>query len=320
MTDLRYGAIWHSTGVPPSGRQYDLRLGQQRAIVVEVGGGVREYEVDGRPVLDPFPVAAMADGAHGMPLVPWPNRLDGGRYEFDGVDHQLALTEPEKGNAIHGLLRWRSWRPVEVFGHRVVLGSRISPMPGYPFMLDVLIDYRLRESGLEVSTTATNVGNTACPYGCGQHPYLSSGRDAQAGSIDECLLSLDAATRISTDQRGLPAGLESVDATAFDFRGGGRRLGDLVVDSAFTDLGRDDEGRAWARLTGPDGRTAALWVDHHYPYIELFTGDTLAPQRRRRGVGCEPMTCPPNAFATGTDVLRLEPGDSVTTTWGVRLI
>jgi aldose 1-epimerase len=328
------------TVTPPSGKQYELRLGHQRAIVVEVGAAIREYSVGGRPVFDPFPVEAMADGAHGTPLVPWPNRLGGGRYTFDGVDRQLALTEPDKGNAIHGLLRWRPWRAIEANGHRAVLGARIHPEPGYPFMLDVVIEYRLGERGLEVATTATNVGTTDCPYGCGQHPYLSSGRSPRratqhsarsgpvsqtagqaisTGAIDEAVLTLPASTRILTDKRGLPTGREPVEGTACDFRHG-KRLGTLKVDSAFTDLSRDNDGRAWARLVGADGRTAALWVDHHYPYLEIFTGDTLAPDRRRRGVGCEPMTCPPNAFASGIDLLPLEPGQSITTTWGARLL
>ncbi len=319
MNDAIPGAGRRGAVTPPSGGQFDLRLGDQRAVVVLVGGAIREYENEGRAVLDPFPVDAMADGAHGTPLVPWPNRLDGGRYRFDGTDHQLALTEPEKGNAIHGLLRWRSWRPVELSTERVVLGDRIHPMPGYPFTLDVVIDYQLGDAGLEVATTATNVGDAPCPYGAGQHPYLSPGPAEGSSPIDACVLSLDAATRITTDQRGLPEGREDVAGTPFDFRDG-RRLDDLEVDSAFTDLARDEEGRARARLTGPDGRTAELWVDHHHPYLEIFTGDTLAPHRRRQGVGCEPMTCPPNAFATGTDVIRLEPGDSMTTTWGVRLV
>ena len=51
----------------------------------------------------------LCDGAHGAPLIPWPNRLADGRYSFDGADHQLALTEPERHNAIHGLMRWRPW-------------------------------------------------------------------------------------------------------------------------------------------------------------------------------------------------------------------
>lgn len=301
---------------PPSGIQYELTLGGQRAVVVEVGGALREYDVDGRPVLEPFPVDAMADGAHGAVLVPWPNRLDGGRYTWDGRDLQLPLTEPERGNAIHGLLRWRSWSPVEVTADRVVLGHRIHPMPGYPFTLDVRVDHRLTDEGLVVATTATNAGDRPCPYGVGHHPYLSPGpADAV---VDDCTLVLPARTRLVADERGLPTGQEDVAGTPYNFRTG-TRLGALQVDAAFGDLDRDD-GRAWTRLTGPDGRTAELWADRHHPYLQVFTGDTLAPHRRRRGLACEPMTCPPNAFATGTDVLRLEPGESVTTTWGARLV
>ena len=40
-----------------------------------------------------------------------------------------------------------------------------------------------------------------------------------------------------------------------------------------------------------------------------YTGDTLDPvDRRRRGIAIEPMTCPPNALRTGTDLIRLDPG------------
>ena len=96
-------------------------------------------------------------------------------------------------------------------------------------------------------------------------------------------------------------------------------LGDLAIDHAFTDLSRDADGRAWERLAGTDGRNAELWVDDSYSLIQVFTGDTLAPGRRRRGLGAEPMTCPPNGLQTGEGVIVLEPGEGVTTTWGARL-
>jgi aldose 1-epimerase len=257
----------------------------------------------------------MCDAAHGATLVPWPNRLADGHYRFAGAEYQVPLTEPDKHNAIHGLLRWRSWRPVERAAHRVVMGIRLHPMQGYPFTLDVRVDYALGAGGLTVRTTATNAGDRACPYGCGHHPYLSPG----AASIDDCVLELPAATRIRADEhRQLPTGAEPVDGTPFDFRTA-RRLGDLRIDHAFTDLTRDADGRAWVRLTGPDGRTAELWVDETYPLVEIFTADGLAEGRCRRGLGTEPMTCPPNAFATGDRVLTLQPGDSITTTWGARV-
>jgi aldose 1-epimerase len=301
--------------VAPSGEQFEISAGEQRATIVEVGAGVREYEHAGRPVLHPYPLEAICDGAHGTPLIPWPNRLADGRYRFDGVDHQVALTEPDKHNAIHGFLRWRPWRALEHERSRVVMGTRLYPLSGYPFALELEIDYRLGEEGLSVTTTATNIGERTCPYATGQHPYLSPG----SGLIDECTFELVAQTRILTDaERQLPTGTEAVAGTPFDFRAP-RRLGDQRIDFAFTDLARDEHGRAAARLTGPDGRTAELWVDASYPVIEVYTADTLSAPRLRRGIGIEPMTCPPNAFQSGDGLIRLEPGESVSTRWGARL-
>lgn len=302
--------------IPPSGEQFEIHFGTQRATIVEVGGGVRAYTVGDREVLESYPLDAVCDGAHGTVLIPWPNRLGDGRYRFDGADHQVALTEPDRHNAIHGFLRWRSWEASEHDERRVVMATRIHPMMGYPFTLDVQVAYELSEAGLTVTTTATNLGTNACPYGAGQHPYLSPG----SGGIDDCLLHLEAETRIVTDdERMLPIGTEAVAGTAYDFRTP-CSLSGQVIDSAFTDLARDDEGRAWARLIAPDESRVELWVDEHYPYLEIYTGDTLAPERERRGMGAEPMTCPPDAFRSGEGVLRLDPGQAVTSAWGVRLV
>ena len=301
--------------VLPSGEQFEISSGGHRATIVEVGGGLREYEVDGRAVIEPYSADRMCDGAHGAPLIPWPNRLADGRYTFDGDEYQVTLTEPEKRNAIHGFLLWRSWDAVERDADRVVMSTRLYPLEGYPFTLDVRVDYQLASEGLIVTATVENVGDRDCPYGHGQHPYLSPGR----GLIDDCTVQLAGRTRICTDaERQLPTGTEPVGETAYDFLEP-RRLGPTQIDFAFTELVRDQDGRAWTRLWGPDGACVELWVDENYPFVETYTGDTLAPDRARRGLGTEPMTCAPNAFASGDGLIRLGPGESVTTRWGVRL-
>jgi aldose 1-epimerase len=300
---------------PPSGQQYEISSGSRRATIVEVGGGVRTYSDGDRPVLEAYPAGAMCDGAHGTPLIPWPGRLRDGTYQFGGATYQVPLSEPGKHNAIHGFLRWRPWRPIEYGPDRIVMGTVLYPLDGYPFTLDIQVAYTVGEAGLTVTTTAANIGDAPCPYGCGHHPYLSPG----TGHIDGCRLRFTAATRIRTDpERQLPIGSAQVGGTPFDFRGE-KLLGDQRLDDAFTDLARDAGGRARVWLTGPDGRTAELWVDETYPVIELFTGDTLAPPRRRRGLGVEPMTCPPNAFQSGERLVRLEPGQATVSTWGARL-
>lgn len=304
------------TVVAPSGEQFEISAGNHRATIVEVGGGIRTYAVADRDVLDPYPRDAVCDGAHGAPLIPWPNRLADGVYSFDGTDQQVALTEPGKRTAIHGFLRWRSWRAVVHEPDRVVMAIRLYPLMGYPHVVDVQVAYTLDQStGLTVTTTATNRTDHACPYGAGQHPYLSPG----GGLLNDCTLELQAATWIDTDnERQLPTGRKPTAGTVLDFSTG-KILGDQQLDFPFTDLARDADRRAWVRLTAVDGSRTELWVDDTYPIVELFTGDALAPDRRRRGLGSEPMTCPPNAFQTGDGVLRLEPGESTTNSWGVRL-
>lgn len=306
----------HAGAFRPSGAQWEIRRGDQRAVIVEVGGGVRAYDVGAREVLQGYPAGAMCDGAHGAPLIPWPNRLADGRYVFDGAEHRTALTEPATRSAIHGLLRWR---PYELRGsegdHAVTVGAVIHPTPGYPFALDVQIEYALTERGLSVGTTARNIGVADLPYAHGQHPYLSAG----AGALDDCALQFEAATRIVTDaERQLPVGRESVAGTGYDFRGG-RAVGATALDDPFTGLARGGDGCARVRLTGADGRTVELWAGPRYGYLQLFSGDGLAPGRRRSALAAEPMTAPPNAFATGEGVVRLARGEALTSVWGVRL-
>jgi aldose 1-epimerase len=278
---------------------------------VEVGGGLRSYTVDGRGILDGYGQNDMSTSGRGQMLIPWPNRIQDGSYDFDGRRLQLPLTEPEHGNAIHGLVRWAAWDAVEHQPHRVVMQHRLHPQPGYPFSLVLSIEYGLTGDGLSVRTTATNVGSTACPYGCGAHPYLTLGTQ----TIDDVVLHVPAETILLMDERGLPVGSEAVGGTEFDFRIP-RRIGSTKLDNAFTGLVRDAQGLAWVELRLGEDAGLSLWVDESYGYLMVFTGDPL-PDVNRRSVAIEPMTCPPNAFRTGDGLIRLEPGASQTCSWGI---
>lgn len=275
-----------------------IESGPYRAVVVEVGGGVRECTVEGRPLLDGYAAGAMADGARGTVLAPWPNRLRDGRWTWRGRDLQLALSEPSKGNASHGLVRWAPWTLVERAPDRVVLAHVLHPQPGYPFRLQLQAEYAVSEAGLAVALTARNAGDEDAPVELGQHPYLAA---PDGGLVDGCDLQVRAATQYLVDDRSLPTGT----APAPDLSG---PLGDRVLDVCLTDLGSPQ-----VRLSA-GGRVTVL--EHDGSHVQLFTGDTLAPDRRRRGLAVEPLTAPADAFRSGPSVLL--PGEVRGLSWSVR--
>jgi aldose 1-epimerase len=298
--------------IAPSGTQFELAAGDQRAVVVEVGGGFRSYSAGGSELLDGYAPDEMCTSGRGQVLIPWPNRIQDGRYEFEGRAYQLALTEPTNGNAIHGLVRWAGASVAEREPSRVALEHMVHAQPGYPFTVAVRIEYALSDSGLSVETTATNVGPNPCPYGTGAHPYLTVGTE----TVDSVVLQAPGRTALDSDERGIPVGRGPVEGTDFDFRRP-RLLGATTLDHCFTDLERDDDGLARVVLRSPESAAGlTLWMDDAYGYLMLFTGDPL-PDVARRSLAVEPMTCPPNAFRTGEAVIRLEPGRSFTSSWGL---
>jgi aldose 1-epimerase len=307
------------TPLPLTGAQYELAAGDYRATVTELGAGLRQLEHRGQPVLASYGPDVLPPGGAGQLLCPWPNRVDGGHYAVDGAGYQLDLSEPANRNAIHGLTRWASWRPAPASaaqdGEEISLRLVLLGHQGYPFALELDASYRLTaDHGLQVSISARNLGSAAAPYGTGQHPYLTTG----AATVDECELGLPAGLWQPSSGRGIPDGApQDVTGTEFDFRTP-RRIGGTQLDHALTGLDRDASGRASARLSSA-GTQVTLWAGPGYEWLQVFTGDTLPPSRRRKALAIEPMTCPPNAFNSGVDLLMLEPGDSVTYTWGIEV-
>ncbi|MFL6239836.1 MAG: aldose 1-epimerase family protein [Actinomycetes bacterium] len=299
------------TTLPPSGRQLELRHGGQAATVVTVSGGLRTFTVDGREVFDGYGLDAMPDGGRGQTLIPWPNRVRDGKWTWRGKGRQLPLTEPAQHNAIHGLVRWLEWDVIEHDESTAVMGVTVAPQTGYEWRLGVRVRYSLADDGLTVEQSITNLSSSDAPVAAGAHPYITVGTP----TVNDALLHLPADTYLPTGDQQIPTGTADVSDTPYDFREP-RPIGDLEIDYAFTDLHRDPDGCFRLRLSH-DGREVVLWVDESYPYVEAFTGDTLAEGRRRRGLGVEPMSAPPNAFATGESVVVLGPDETWTGHWGI---
>ena len=297
----------------PSGTQWQIASQGHTAVIVEVGGGLRTYTADGEDVVDGYPADSLCPGGAGQALQPWPNRIRDGRYTFEGTEYQLSLSEPATHNAIHGLTRWARWHAVDVAPDAVTVGLDIAPEPGYPWPLRLRTRWSVGAEGLHVEHEATNHGGAPAPYGLGLHPYLL----LPGVSVDDLELTLPAHSRLLVDGRLLPIGAAKVAGDAYDFTSP-RRLGQATLDTAFGDVEHGDDGRSTVVLAAPDGRTRSIWADGAFHWWQVFTGDSLHGERHRRSVAIEPMTCPPDAFRSGRDMVVIKPGDTWRGTWGIR--
>lgn len=293
---------------PISGAQFDLRHGDYAATIASVGASIRSLTHAGRDLVVPYGADEVRPGFRGVTLAPWPNRVVDGRYSFGGNDHILGLSEPERGHALHGLLVWADYSLIEHSDNAVALTATVEAQVGYPFRVDIRVDYRLDDNGLHESVTATNTGADAAPFGTGPHPYLVAGR----GHVDDWTLHLPSELVLEvTDDRLIPTGTAPVKGTEFDFRSPAV-LGDVFIDHAFTGFA---EKRV--TITAPEGTGVAMTWDDSCSWVQIHTADNPKPELNRLGLAVEPMTCPPDAFNSGTDLIVLEPGGSTTASWTI---
>lgn len=277
-----------------------LSHGPYRAEITPIGACLRTLTYDGVDLVLGTPAGEPCADYRGAVLMPWPNRVADGRYEFGGRTHQLALTEPPRRNALHGLAHWVDWMVVEQTDDRVRLHHELVAQKGYPWPLDLEAEYRLGDDGLTTTLVATNVGSEAAPYGTGLHPYLTVGR-----RLDECVLTLPASTWCPMDDRGHPSAAQPVDGTPYDFREP-RPIGDVVIDHPFGGVAAG----ATATLADPEtGREVRVTVHDDIGWLHLFTSDPL-PWGVRESLAVEPTTAPPDAFNSGVDLVVLQPGDT----------
>ena len=306
----------------------ELACDESTAAISPIGASLVRFSVGDRPIVVPM------NAFDGAVLAPWPNRIDGGRFDFAGDSHQLPITEPERNTALHGLVADVEWSVVERTESTVSLKYALEPTEGYPFEFSLQVDFELAEAELRMRARALNTGSAPAPFGFGFHPWLSGG----AGElVDEAQLVIPAAHWNETNERLIPTGVRPFDdGTAVpadhvsddsacmvckDFRAL-RLICGTVLDDAFGQPRRGDDGWSRARLKGTDLREVVVGMGPGFRTWQACTGDGLDEDLARRAIAIEPMTCPPNAFAAGeagVDFDVVAPGDELVVEWSIVL-
>lgn len=279
---------------------YAIRAGQYEAVIVNEGAGLASLRRSGRDLVIPHDPADRPAAFNGKVLIPWPNRIAAGTYFYDGTQYTVPITEPENNAALHGLQSWEPWDVVDWTDNAVELVVATRPTDGYPFHLQTFARYELTdEGGLSVRVRTENLGERVAPYGTGTHSYLT----CNGALLDECTLLLPAAEVLEVDSNLTPTGRTAVADAGLDLTEE-PIVGRLRIDHAFTGLSAED-GQWRVRLRHPESNTAVV-LESDEPWVQVYSGEKLD----RRGVAVEPMTCPPNAFNSGEDLILLAPGES----------
>ena len=293
--------------------EYKIRAGEYTATIAAHAGALRELRHRERDLIVPFPEGGPIPDYRGIVAAPWPNRIADGRYTFDGAEYEVPVNETDRGCALHGLVFPLDWTLESLDESSVTLSCSPEPTAGYPHELRVAVEYRLAEDGLHSAVTAENLGGTAAPYGVCPHPYLVAG----PAPLDEWVLEIPAGTFLEvTPDRLLPKEMRSVDGHGFDFRAP-RAIGGTEIDHAFTDIAFDGGGQARVLVRDPGGTGVGMAWDRTCQWLQIHTADKQPPFPNRLGLAVEPMTCPPDAFNSGVDLIRLEPGAMHSASWSI---
>ncbi len=289
-----------------NGQVLTISCGHYEAQILTVGAALASLSHDGYQLVVPQNPAMLSKGMQGKVLAPWPNRINQGSYRYGDVRHQLPVNDGDNQAAAHGLVAWVNWQVAEYSEHQVTLETLVFPQPGYPHQLHLTATYRLSaDGGLRSKVSVRNMGTDTAPAGIGVHPYLT----CDLAKIDECQLRMEAGQMLVTDGNKVPVRMIDVTEANADFRSS-TPIGAREIDNAFADLA----SCPWhLELQSPaDGKVVQMTGDT--PWLQLYTAEHLG----RRGLAVEPMTCPPDAFNSGVDLVDLEPGQETALRYSIR--
>lgn len=244
-------------------------------------------------------------------LAPWPNRIADGKYSLNGNDFQLNVNEKVRNNALHGLVFDKYWKVSSKSENRISLQITIDDSEQYPGILELEMTYQIDNQGLSSTLTATNQGEIELPYGASTHPYLMV---PGVESVDDYILQIGASQVYLTDEaRLLPIKIVDVADASLDFRQPAK-IGSNFIDHAFK---LDPTFESSVSIKDDSGEGVLMSFNDATKWVQIHTADRNGAADGRKSLAIQPMTCPPDPFNSGIDLVLLKPKQSHSLSWRI---
>lgn len=277
---------------------HDISAGNWVATVDSVGASLVGLRDGNFHLIEPHTKPGLYAGSV---LAPWPNRLKDGRYYYKGREYATPINELPRNNAIHGLTTDVSWSVIRRTQSSISLTYELNSPEYYPGILSLTTHYKLSKSACEIKIEAINIGKYPAPYGVSIHTYFIVGKSQKN---DQLFLTLPCSQYMEVDKkRLLPLEIYSVEDTEYNFLSS-RLISNLCIDHAFKYSTTYPKSVV---LKDQTGAGVALHFDKETRWIQVHTSDRNKALDSRMALAIEPMTCPPDAFNSGLDLIDLDP-------------
>lgn len=272
-------------------------------IIPDFGANLIELQLKSHQILDGFKTEEQLEAnekSRGNHLLPFPNRIKDGRYQFEGKEYQLPINKPKEQNAIHGFTWDKPFRITDETVSQHAADIKLEyhyegTLAGYPFPFLARYRYELNNEALSIHITVINKGHSNMPVGVGWHPYFTFHKP-----VDYLQLQLPVCNILSVDDRMIPTG-ESKPLSNFDTL---QTIGKTEFDTAF-ELKGEHENYETRLRDKEKGTVIIIQQNSAFNYLQVY----IPPDRK--SIALEPMTCPANAFNSRDGLIVLKPGESI---------
>jgi aldose 1-epimerase len=279
---------------------FDSKTKTGFSVVPSRGALMLDLTFNGHNVLDSYQNAEEIEKLDWMKntiLYPFPNRLQDGRYNWQGIPHEFDTNDKGTRNALHGFALFQKFKVTRILLTDVAaeLTCRLEDagkIMGYPFPTTLDVTFGISNNNkFRVEFAVTNLHSEPIPVGVGWHPYFKL-----TENVGTTTLKMPICDKVEIDARMIPNG----KVTDFNSYQTPIKVGDAFLDNCFQ---VKNNGYTYKVAINGDGKKLTVQANSKtWPYVQMFTPPY------RGSIAIEPMTCNIDAFNNQEGLIKLQPG------------